>query len=130
MKETAIRETFEETAIDLNKAEYLGMIDQRLFTMEAKDKKTQKVKKFHMGVMLFHLQSIPEIKLNFKEARDCKWVSLKIFFSGDVNKFGCKDKDFPANFVKYEIPAYIQRIQFPSMEIGMEVELLASPSSA
>ena len=57
-------------------------------------------------------------------------MPLRTFFSGDVNRFGYKDKDFPANFVKYEIPAYIQRIQFPSMEIGMEVELWASPSSA
>ena len=72
MKETVIRETFEETVIDLNKAEHLGMIDRRLFTMEAKDKKTQKTKKLHMGVMLFHLQSIPEIKLNFEEVRDYK----------------------------------------------------------
>ena len=48
---------------------------------------------------------------------------LRTSFSGDINRFGYKDKDSSANFVKYEIPAYTQKIQFPSMEIDMEVEL-------
>ena len=106
------------------------VVDRCLFTMETKDKNTQETKKLQMGVMLFHLQTIPEIKLNASEVRDYKWVPLRMFFSGDVESFGYKDKDFPLNFIKYEIPDYIKDIRFPSIKIGMEAELWASLSSA
>ena len=90
--------------------------------METVDKKTQKRKRMLMGVTMFHLPAIPEVKLNISEVRDYKWVPLKLFFDGDFNNF--KTKDLPQSYMEsYRLPKCIKAAKFPCFEIKMDTEL-------
>ena len=79
----AIRETEEETSINLNNsAEYLGMIDYTPFTKIGKSKfeNNTKPRMLYLGILLFELKETVNVKPNPSEIRDYKWIPFQNFF--------------------------------------------------
>ena len=80
-KETVIRETQEETGIDLvAKGNYLGMLDLPFFTKIGNNSKAKNRKDFS-DVLIYEITEDVPIFLNFSEICDFQWIPLKLFFS-------------------------------------------------